>query len=247
MGVKQTQFAHQKTLARNISQNGRLGDGFGKGLRDPVCFELTIDSCCRASKWHHATNLFRDMCRFQLKPDIMCVTAIIESMVSTGNLAGALAFYREAGQLEGESSTVGTRLFPGRTANGWDLHGLSGELARMAVRMVLLDTTIASEFSSSNSSLQSDGSLHFIVGLGQHSKTGESTLGPSVLQMLEQELGLQAHLRVQNEGLLRLPKHEVRNFATEQTWAAKNLRLKETPKSLHACHALWFWHSTRST
>ena len=100
--------------------------------------------------------------------------------------------------------------------------GLTAELARIAVRVKLLDIATAmtsTEFwrNPQKHGLQEDGSLYFIVGLGQHSKTGESILGPSVLQMLEQEFGLHAHYHPKNEALLRIPKHQLVRFVEDRS------------------------------
>eukprot|EP00438_Fugacium_kawagutii_P002011 Skav208928 [mRNA] locus=scaffold787:154967:158509:- [translate_table: standard] len=122
---------------------------------------------------------------------------------------GAIALYRA---MEGcKASNVGIAM----GGQALDLHGLTSELARMAVRVKLLDIAIAmtscNDFwkNPKHHGLQADGSLLLLVGLGQHSRTGETILAPSILQMLEEELGLQAHFHPSNEAMLMIPKHEL--------------------------------------
>ena len=147
------------------------------------------------------------MRHLEVEPDAVCLNTVIDSMLDA-EFAGALALYRA--QMDG--SNVGVATF---RKDGMDLHGLTGELARLAVRVKLLDIAIALTSTSEiwrhpeEHGLQADGSLQLIVGLGQHSRTGESILGPSLLQMLEQELGLRAHFHPQSESVLQIPKHEL--------------------------------------
>lgn len=175
---------------------------------DDACFQGTIQTCCRASKWEHALNVLADMRHLEVEPDAVCLNTVIDSMLDA-EFAGALALYRA--QMDGSNVGVATS-----RKDGMDLHGLTGELARLAVRVKLLDIAIALTSTSSEiwrhpeeHGLQADGSLQLIVGLGQHSRTGESILGPSLLQMLEQELGLRAHFHPQSESVLQIPKHEL--------------------------------------
>ena len=181
----------------------RIGNELGD-----ACFQGTIQTCCRASKWEHALNVLADMRHLEVEPDAVCLNTVIDSMLDA-EFAGALALYRA--QMDGSNVGVATS-----RKDGMDLHGLTGELARLAVRVKLLDIAIALTSTSSEiwrhpeeHGLQADGSLQLIVGLGQHSRTGESILGPSLLQMLEQELGLRAHFHPQSESVLQIPKHEL--------------------------------------
>ena len=187
-------------------------------LVDPVCFELTINLCSRMSQWSHAVSLLRDMRSLSLKTDIMCATNVVESMVSDGQLPGAIALFRYLETSRDPCASDATDAVPllQRKRGAWDLHGLPVEMARLAVRVILLDVasrlTTESWRNPEEHGLQANGNLDFIVGLGQHSKSGESLLGPSVLEMLDEEFGLKAHF-LKNEGQLRLPKHQVITFA----------------------------------
>ena len=173
------------------------------------------------SKWHHAIQVLQDMQCFDLQPDVACMSTLMENMVLHGGLPGAIALYRAHAESASDKVWI-ARLARCRRSQGFDLHRLTAELARIAVRVKLLDIATAmtsTEFwrNPQKHGLQEDGSLYFIVGLGQHSKTGESILGPSVLQMLEQEFGLHAHYHPKNEALLRIPKHQLVRFVEDRS------------------------------
>ena len=174
-----------------------------------TCFEETIYSCCHASKWRHALTLLTEMRSLELEPDVACESTVIEGCIlEDSGFSDAIAWYRMYRQQDVRNVEVATC-----GGEGLDLHYLTGELARLAVRVKLLDLAVAmtsTEFWSNprQYGLQADGSLFLIVGAGQHSK-GETVLGPSLLQMLNQELGLQAHYHPRNAGVLRIPKQEL--------------------------------------
>ncbi|CAE7433033.1 sppA [Symbiodinium sp. CCMP2592] len=175
-----------------------------------LCFDAAISSCSRSSQWQHALKLVEDMQEDGLAPDAGIWDKLLDAMVMSGEMAAAVALHRENAVL-------------GLTAEsrGLDLHGKTVELAKLAVRVALLDVALSASGASARHAeraerrklgLRADGSLSLIVGLGRQSK-GEALLGPALWQMLSQELAVQSHLDPQNEGCLLIPSHELKSFA----------------------------------
>ena len=191
---------HHVTLSHRL-RPGQATDEF-------LCFDAAISSCCHCSEWRHALQLMEDMREDGLAPDKMIWDKLLQAIVLSGELASAMALYREADGLLGAVS------------GELDLHGMSVELAKIAVRVALLDVAVAwrtsdgiPEPARKRLGLTSEGSLMLVVGLGRQSKTGEAVLGPAVWQMLSQELGLRSHQDPRNEGCLIIPRQELRSLA----------------------------------
>ena len=170
-----------------------------------LCFDAAISSCSRSSQWQHALKLVEDMQEDGLAPDAGIWDKLLDAMVMSGEMAAAVALQRENAVL-------------GLTAEsqGLDLHGKTVELAKLAVRVALLDVALSAQHYAERAErrklgLRADGSLSLIVGLGRQSK-GEALLGPALWQMLSQELAVQSHLDPQNEGCLLIPSHELKSF-----------------------------------
>ncbi|CAE8695441.1 unnamed protein product, partial [Polarella glacialis] len=150
-----------------------------------------------------------------LEPDAGTLGKLLEAMVDEGKLPQAVAIYREANQ---RSSSACATI----AAQGVDLHNLPAELARLAVRVALLNAATAAGASPDKWAedaafrrklgLARDGSLLLVVGLGRNSKSGEASLRPAVLHLLHEELGLHGYAEERNEGRLRVPATEIRRF-----------------------------------
>ncbi|CAE7035062.1 unnamed protein product [Symbiodinium sp. CCMP2456] len=173
-----------------------------------LCFDAAISSCSRCSQWQHALKLFEDMREDGLAPDAGIWDKLLDAMVISGEMAAAVALYRENAML-------------GLTAEpkGLFLRGKTVELAKLAVRVALLEVALSPSAQKDAKSrrdvalgLRSDGSLSLIVGLGRQSK-GEALLGPALWQMLSQELAVQSYVDPENEGCLLIPSHELKSFA----------------------------------
>ena len=181
-----------------------------KASEELLCFDAAISSCCHARQWQHALRLVEDMQDDGLAPDTGIWDKLLEAMVLSGEMAAAMALCREAKALLG--------LRP--AAQGLDLHGKTVELAKLAVRIALLDVALALQHGQAAKSaelgLTAQGSLSLVVGLGRQSKTGEAILGPAIQQMLSQELGVQSHKDPKNEGCLLIPRHELKSLMCDR-------------------------------
>ncbi|CAE7481800.1 unnamed protein product [Symbiodinium microadriaticum] len=173
-----------------------------------LCFDAAISSCSRCNQWQHALKLVEDMREDGLAPDAGIWSKLLDAMVISGEMAAAVALYRE-------NAVLGLAAEP----KGLSLRGKTVELAKLAVRVALLDVALSPNTQKDAKSrrdvalgLRSDGSLSLIVGLGRQSK-GEALLGPALWQMLSQELAVQSYVDPQNEGCLLIPSHELKSFA----------------------------------
>ena len=196
-----------------------------KASEEFLCFDAAISSCCQCREWNQALQLLEDMREDGLEPDKGIWDKLLEAMVISGELAPAIALYREAENLG---------LVP--CAQGLDLHGKTVELAKLAARIALLDVALALGKHASKQhddwitdpharwrlGLTAKGHLSLVVGLGRQSKTGEAILGPAVWQMLSNELGLHSHHDPHNEGCLLVLRHELKSFAARSRPSDEN-------------------------
>ncbi|CAE8633379.1 unnamed protein product, partial [Polarella glacialis] len=182
---------------------------------DALAFHAAISACCSGHRWAHALAVLGEMRQAALEPDAGTLGKLLEAMVDEGKLPQAVAIYREANQ---RSSSACATI----AAQGVDLHNLPAELARLAVRVALLNAATAAGASPDKWAedaafrrklgLARDGSLLLVVGLGRNSKSGEASLRPAVLHLLHEELGLHGYAEERNEGRLRVPATEIRRF-----------------------------------
>eukprot|EP00439_Symbiodinium_sp_Y106_P079205 s1190_g17.t3 len=180
-------------------------------LAGPPLSQLTlsvvVSACQKSAKWHQVLQLLGMMEASGMVLDDVFQAAGMTSHVYMGDLATALALYRERPlrglRLGGRKAGAGW-LEHGRRWGHLDLHGLQPEEARLAVCCALLDATMVKP-----GMLPSWG-LVLVTGRGNHSE-GESVVRPAVLQLLK-ELGLVARVDPYNEGRVVLPARELLTF-----------------------------------
>ncbi|CAE7647566.1 unnamed protein product [Symbiodinium sp. CCMP2456] len=172
-----------------------------------LTLSVVVSACQKSTKWHQVLQVLGMMEASGTVLDDVFQAAGMTSHVHMGDLATALAWYRERPlrglRLGGRKAGAGW-LEPGRRWGYLDLHGLQPEEARLAVCCALLDATMVKP-----GMLPSWG-LVLVTGRGSHSE-GESVLRPAVLQLLL-ELGLAARVDPYNEGRVILPARELLNF-----------------------------------
>lgn len=138
---------------------------------DSINYNMSIAACGQTARWQWCLQLFDDMV-----PDLITCNEVVQALFSVGEVAKALALYREI-VFTGVCS-------PWHTEEGGvlDLHRFQVHVAQVAVMAALMDLAAEGPFED-----QAD--LVVVSGRGSHSVDGEAILTPTLLSWVRKDLG----------------------------------------------------------
>ena len=178
------------------------------------CFNSAIAACQKGGAWLEAVELYeriRASGNRKIRPNFVTINSLLIALEEGGQREMAESIYKEA--LHDDI------LLPWRARTGeageWlramDLHQYSVPLAKVAVRTALESLlTPRPQFTI-------DKDLVIIVGKGNRSETGEATLRPVILELLD-DMAIPSHIPETNVGRIIISASDLSDYVQRMSW-----------------------------
>lgn len=181
------------------------------------CFNAAIAACEKGKAWIEALEIYelmKDRGGPELRPNIVTLSSLVQSLDTAGQKELALSIYEEGVQMKAVKDPwrFTTNSTDGEQIYAMDLHSCSAAMARAAIR------SHVEELLSAGSDL-SDFTRDWIIIVGKGLRTQDfPVLKRAVCSLLQLEYGIIAITDERNDGRLIVSSETLRRFVAKMKW-----------------------------